>query len=199
MKSESLLPRGSRAALPWARWAAAAAGFAILLASAAPALARSGAEIIPSLLMTRSKGDDVVRFSGGLAVRVPVVRRLLDAEIGASYRMDEFEGPDVRDVRVHEWPITASLWLRPQRYLYAGGGFGWYNTTYEYPFYYHSDRTLQRVGVHVGGGVRLPLERRTALDLGVRYVFLESDASDPYPHAFDNDGWTTSLGLAVRF
>jgi hypothetical protein len=158
--------------------------------------AARGAEIIPSLNLTRLEGSEGVRASAGLALRTPLVRRLLDVEVGATYRYDDYE---YGAVRVHDWPVTASVWLRPQRNLYVGGGVGWYHTTVENRDHLYADETTQRVGVHVGGGVLLPLSRRCALDFGGRYVFLERDRLELVPTEFDGDSWTTTVGVAVRF
>ncbi|MBI5837916.1 MAG: outer membrane beta-barrel protein [Candidatus Eisenbacteria bacterium] len=166
---------------------------ALTFGAAGPAVA---AEVIPSLHLTRETGQDAVRLSGGLAVRGPVVRGVLDTELGIAYRQDLYEGGDVR---VHSWPITASLWFRPQRALYVGGGLGWYNTTVEYPYSHYADETTQRVGVHLGGGVRVPLSREVSMDLGGRYVFRQHGHGALLPHDFEADSWTTTLGVAVRF
>ena len=75
------------------------------------------------------------------------------------------------------WPVTASLWLSPHPMLYAGGG-GWYRTTYDL-----KDKTLfkgitkDRIGLHPGGGVAVPLTPALGLELNGRYVFMQKDNS----------------------
>jgi opacity protein-like surface antigen len=98
------------------------------------------------------------------------------------------------------WPVTASLWLTPLSMLYAGGGVGWYHTTFDYnealPL---QDTTKQKFGVHLGGGLTLPLAPVLGLDLQGRYVFLNKAGIPPRPQSFNPDYWTTSLGLAIKF
>src|SRR5712664_1866282 len=54
--------------------------------------ARAGGQIVPSVGMTRAvDGDDQSKISGGLALRANIVPFLM-AEIGASYRNDEYFG-----------------------------------------------------------------------------------------------------------
>jgi opacity protein-like surface antigen len=140
--------------------------------------------------------DNTSQISGGLALRGDLAPILM-AEIGASYRSQVSLGGDVR---MKQWPITASLWLKPMPMLYAGGGAGWYHTTLDYdesqPF---SDETTQQFGVHLGGGLRVPLVPRVGLDLNGRYVFLGDIDQKLSTERMDPDFWTTSLGLAIRF
>src|SRR4030095_7959701 len=92
--------------------------------------ARAEGQIVPSVGLTRPvDGDDETQISGGLAVRGLLVPHLLMGEIGASYRNDEFFGGAL-DVR--QWPVTASLYVTPIPAIYAGGGVGWYHTTFDY-------------------------------------------------------------------
>ncbi len=156
------------------------------------------AEIIPSLGMTRTPnaGDDT-KISYGVAVRAGIVP-MLAAEIGLSYRKDELFNGQVEST---QWPVTASLWLKPMPMLYAGGGAGWYNTTLHYP---HTPAlasfTTQKFGVHLGGGVSLPILPGVAsVDLSGRYVYLGDQKSDLPPNSFKADYWTTSLGVAFHF
>jgi hypothetical protein len=88
------------------------------------------AEIVPSLGVTRSlHGDDTdAKMFGGLAVRGDLAP-LLKTEIGVAYRKEtRLDGA----LEVRMWPVTASLWLTPLPTLYAGGGVGWYHTTFDY-------------------------------------------------------------------
>jgi hypothetical protein len=159
--------------------------------------ARADGQIVPSVGMTRPvDGDDQSKISGGLAVRGDILPFLM-AEVGASYRNDEFFGGDL-DVR--QWPVTASLYVKPISNIYAGGGVGWYHTTFDY-----ADATgiptstSEEFGVHLGGGLQIPIAPVAAIDLNGRYVMLRDQESHLVPEKFDPDFWTTSLGLAIKF
>jgi Outer membrane protein beta-barrel domain len=158
----------------------------------------SAAEIIPSVGITRPVDDNVTsdaKIYGGLAVRGALLP-FLKGEIGAAYRSESrLDG----NLKVRQWPITTSLWLAPAPWLYAGGGVGWYQTTYDFnsalPF---QDDTQQQFGVHVGGGVEVPVAPAAALDLNGRYVFIRNQ-ENPIPQDFNPNFWTTTLGLAIKF
>ena len=156
-------------------------------------------EIIPSVGVTRTvdnnSGSDAQVF-GGLAFRGQVAP-VLKSEIGVAYRNQEFAGGDLT---VHQWPVTASLWVTPIPTLYAGGGVGWYHTTLEYAPALGLDKsTSQDFGVHLGGGVTVPIAPMAAIDLNGRYIFMKDQASQLPPNSFDPDFWSTSVGLAFRF
>jgi len=170
-----------------------------LMASTIGVSITRAAEIIPSLGITRSARpgeDDRAQLSGGLAVRGAILP-LLESEIGVAYRSESRLGGDLK---VRTWPVTASLWLTPIASLYAGGGVGWYHTTFGYgstlPL---EDETDQRFGAHLGGGLRVPLASAAALDLGGRYVFLTSPRHPLPANTSQPDYWTTTMGLAIRF
>jgi hypothetical protein len=176
--------------------------FAIILAIATLALivievsVARGAEIVPSLGITRPVDGGDAHLYTGLAIRGDVAP-LLEGELGVAYRSESrFDD----QLRVRSWPITASLYLRPVTALYAGAGVGWYQTTFAYadgvPL---GDETKQDFGVHVGGGIELPLGPGAGLDLNGRYVMMRDQQSRLVPEKFNPDFWTTSLGLAVRF
>jgi len=168
-----------------------------VLASASAGVSRA-AQIIPSIGYTKSTdanaGDG--KFLGGLALRVPLLP-FLSAEGGIAYRQDSFSGDDLK---VRMWPVTASLWLTPVPMLYAGGGLGWYRTTYDYasslPF---KDTTTNKIGVHLGGGVAVPLAPALGLDLNGRYIFMQKEDSLEFPTEFNPDFWSASVGLAIKF
>jgi Outer membrane protein beta-barrel domain len=157
------------------------------------------AEIVPSLGMTRSVNNgDQTQLSGGVAFRGNLFP-LLQAELGVSYR-SESEFDDALHVR--QWPITASLWVTPIPELYAGGGVGFYQTTLDYdqskvPL--ATDQTRQDFGVHLGGGVKVPLSQAVGLDLGGRYVMMRNQESTLIPQHFDPNFWTLNAGLAFKF
>jgi len=166
------------------------------LAVAAPS-ARA-AEIIPSMGMTRTpeSGDDT-NLSYGLAVRAPLAP-MVSAEIGVGYRTDTmFNGM----VESTQWPVTGSLWFSPMPSFYVGGGAGWYNTTLHYPNTpVYASVTSQEFGMHVGGGLTVPMIPMVAsLDLNGRYVYLGDQTSEMPPSQFNANFWTTSLGIALHF
>jgi hypothetical protein len=176
-----------------------AAGLAVLLAAlwAGVELARA-AEIVPAVGMSRTvDGDNPSRAFASLALRGDLLP-FLQTEVGVAYRSEQVIA-DQLNVRM--WPITASLWVTPVPALYAGGGVGWYHTTLDYasnlPF---NDQTRENFGVHLGGGVKVPLgSPAVAVDLGGRYVMLRPQESQLIPQHFDPDFWTTTLGLAIHF
>jgi hypothetical protein len=167
------------------------------LVATAPAVARA-VELIPSYGMSKStdaNGGDATNF-GGLALRAGLLP-FLNIEGGIGYRQDTFSGGDLK---VRQWPVSASLWLAPIHSVYAGGGLGWYHTTMDYndalPI---KDTTTEKVGVHLGGGVQLPLAPKLGLDLNGRYVFMQADKSNiQVPTRFNPDFWTVTLGLAIK-
>lgn len=155
-------------------------------------------QIIPSIGFTKATDANAAdgAFSGGLALRVPLLP-ILSLEGGINYRQESFSGDDLT---VRMWPVTASLWLTPMPLLYGGGGLGWYRTTYDYrealPF---DDVTSMQMGVHLGGGLQIPVAPAMGLDLHGRYVFMQQDDTVTFPTEFDPDFWNLSLGLAIKF
>ena len=171
----------------------------LLLAALTLAAARTeAAEVIPSLGMTRTPtSGDNTRLSYGVAVRGNIAP-MLAAEIGVGYRKDELLAGSIEST---QWPITASLWAKPLPMFYLGGGAGYYNTTLHYPGTPAlASSTSQEFGVHLGGGITMPMIPGIAsLDLNGRYVYLGDQASQLPPNTFKADFWTTSLGVAFHF
>jgi hypothetical protein len=159
-----------------------------------------GVEIIPSVGLQKAvEGSDEVKPYYGLALRARVLPAL-KAEVGAAYRTDDFSSA-TGDFTVKSWPLTASLWLSPIPVLYAGGGVGWYNQSFEFPAASGlENRTRQDFGMHVGGGLELPVAPSVGVDLNGRYVFLPVK-DDPVTVLKDWNPsfWTTSVGLAIHF
>ena len=156
-------------------------------------------EIIPSIGVTKSTDTNAgdARGFGGLALRAPLLP-FLSAEGGIGYRQDSYSDGDVK---VRQWPVTASLWATPFPMLYAGGGIGWYRTTLDFssdlPF---KDSTTQKIGVHLGGGANVPIGPRLGLDLNGRYIFMQKDNNNvQVPTTFNPDYWNLALGLAIKF
>ena len=171
---------------------------ALLLSGLALVPARTqAAEIIPSLGMTRMPDSDGTNISYGLAVRAPILP-MLSAEIGLGYRKDKFQGGDIEST---QWPVTGSVWLKVMPLIYLGGGAGLYNTTLHYPNTpILVSTTSQDFGVHLGGGLSVPLLPGVAsVDLNGRFVYLGDQQSDLPPNSFKADYWTTSLGVAFSF
>lgn len=172
----------------------------LLVGGLALADARSAqaVEIIPSVGITKSakNSSESARVYGGLAVRGSLLP-FIKSEVGVAYRNEERLNGNL-DVKM--WPVTASLWLSPIPSLYAGGGVGWYHTTLDYaaalPI---QDQTSQEFGMHLGGGLAIPIATRAALDLNGRYVFMDSQQTQLPPTTFDPDFWSTTIGLAIRF
>ena len=160
-------------------------------------LAKAG-EIIPSVGWTKiTDGNGETATSYGLALRGGIVP-MLSAELGFSYhKSDLFDG----QIEQTQWPLTASLWLKPMPMFYVGGGLGWYNTTLHYPNTPAlASYTSQKTGVHLGDGITMPLVPDVAsADLNLRYVYLDEQKSDLPPQNFKADFWTTSLGVAFHF
>jgi opacity protein-like surface antigen len=157
-------------------------------------------ELIPSVGVTKGVeggGNDTdAKLYGGVAFRGNIAP-ILKSEIGISYRNEtRLNG----DLNVRMVPVTAWLWLTPIPALYAGGGVGWYHTRFDYnPALPFTDTTEQKFGVHLGGGLEVPLSPAAALDLNGRYVFMDKQNSQLPPAQFNPDFWSTTLGLAIHF
>jgi opacity protein-like surface antigen len=180
--------------LEWRRGIGRLATVALLSALAGPGFA---AEIVPSVGLTKPihGGEDANVYSG-LAIRDNIAPALR-GELGFAYRS---ESRFADQLKVRSWPVTASLYLTPIPIVYAGAGVGWYQTTFDYsnnsPLL--RDETKQLFGVHVGGGMEVPLGG-PAIDLNGRYVMLQDQQSRLVPEKFNPDFWTMSLGLALKF
>ena len=123
----------------------------------------------------------------------------IQSEIGVAYRREQFSGGSGAATT---WPLTASLWVAPIPFLYAGGGAGWYHTSFTYPgltLTATAATTQQRFGTHVGGGMRMPLAPMVGLDLNARYVILDNPKNASVPSGYDPKFWSAALGLGVKF
>lgn len=172
---------------------------AVLLSSLSliPATGRT-MEIIPSVAMTKSTDTnaDDAKFSGGLALRMPLMP-FLKLEGGIAYRQESYFN---NALELHTWPVTLSAWVTPIPMLYAGGGLGWYRTTYTLSSPLpHGSMTTEKLGEHLGGGVIVPLAPRLGLDVNGRYIFMQKNNDVQLPTKFNPDFWTASAGLAIRF
>jgi opacity protein-like surface antigen len=172
---------------------------ACLTAASTARAADNKPELIPSVGWTKStdanSGD--AKLFGGLALRAPVLP-FLNLEGQIAYREDDHVAGIAKE---RMWPVTASAWLKPGIPLYAGGGIGWYHTTFDFPESVPiHDTTVDHVGIHLGGGADVPLSNQVALDLNGRYIWMQQNNNDPeFPRSFDPDFWTVGLGLALKF
>lgn len=155
------------------------------------------AELVPSYGLTRQLHDsDNVKGMFGLALRGSIIPDLLQSEIGVGYRTEDMNNDAIH---VKQWPITASVLLAPMNVVYADAGVGWYHTTYDYQDPLLADQTVQKFGVHLGGGFKVPVAPRVALDLSGRYVHLQDQESRLIPEKFNPSFWTLSAGFALKF
>jgi len=154
-------------------------------------------EIVPSVGVTRATdGSGDPKTFLGVALRGSLVPMVKD-EIAVGYRSEEyFNG----DLKVRMVPVTASVWLAPVPFIYAGGGLGLYATSLQYRDALMIPTTTdQSFGVHLGGGINLPLAPMVAVDVNSRYVFMREQASQISQSRFNPDFWSTSVGLAIKF
>lgn len=163
--------------------------------------AHSG-EIIPSVGFTRpvDSDNDETDLSGSLALRGSLGTPFLLGQVDASYRTESRFGDQLR---LRMWPLTASLWLAPAEIVYLGGGVGMYNVTFDYDqdiIGIPEDKTEQEFGVHLGGGLKIPLATSTAVDLSGRYVMMRDQDTTLIPTgSFDPDFWSMNAGLSFGF
>jgi len=157
----------------------------------------SATELIPSVGLTRSADSDEAKSLYGLALRSYIVPHAIQGEIQGQYRQEELYNGDLH---LKTWPVTASLYVAPIQQVYVGAGAGWYHNTFDYRDALNiPNKTTEQFGVHVGGGMQLPIMPGAALDLNGRYVFLEDQHSELIPEKFNPDFWSASLGLALKF
>jgi len=155
-------------------------------------------ELIPSLGFTKSTDENAEDGNAlvGLALRYPVMS-FLKLEGAIAYRQDSFSDGDLK---VRQWPVTASAWLNVLPSVYAGAGIGWYRTTLDYSddLPYEDDTSMQ-TGLHVGGGLSLPMGPKYGLDLNGRYIFMQGNNDNvQLPTTFNPDFWSLSLGLVFK-
>ena len=155
-------------------------------------------EVIPSIGFARpAQGGDSKLYTG-VALRTGLAP-FIQSELGVAYRSEQFASGAASATT---WPLTASLWVAPIPFLYAGGGVGMYQTSFSFPGtpLIASAATTQRsFGTHVGGGMRMPIAPMLGLDLNARYVILEKPKSSLIPSSYDPKFWSAALGLGVKF
>ncbi|MFM7232386.1 MAG: outer membrane beta-barrel protein [bacterium] len=155
-------------------------------------------EVVPSLGMSRNPSyGDAAKVSYGLALRHDLAP-FMSGELGVGYRQDQLQSGTIEST---QWPVTLSLWFKPIPAIYLGGGTGLYNTTMHYPNSAITDKTTNTdFGLHVGGGVVLPMIPGLAsLDVSGRYVRLGTAITEVLSQSILSDYWTTSLGVAFQF
>jgi len=171
--------------------------FALSGLGVAQAAVASATELIPSVGLTRSVDSDEAKSLYGLALRSYIVPHVIQGEIQGQYRQEELYNGDLH---LKTWPVTASLYVAPVQQFYVGAGAGWYHNTFDYRDALNiPSKTTEQFGVHIGGGMQLPIMPGAALDLNGRYVFLEDQHSELVPDKFNPDFWSASLGLALKF
>lgn len=180
-----------------ARHAVFAVGATLLMLVVSTAPRAMAVQVIPSVGLTRSVDSDDTNKSVGLAFRGSVVPRVLKLEIAGSYRTEEhFDG----DLKLRMWPITTSVILAPIPNIYGLAGVGWYHTTFDYDdALLLDDETKEEFGVHLGGGITVPVAPSVGIDLNGRYVMMRDQENKLVPEKFDPDFWNLSLGLAFGF
>ena len=154
------------------------------------------AEILPSVGIARSTEGGDSKLYTGLAMRTGLFP-MVQSELGVAYRKEDFGG----SVSATTWPMTASLWFAPIPFAYAGGGLGWYHTSFSMegaPAGAALAATQTNFGTHLGGGLRMPLAPMIGLDLNARYVILESKDDAALPSNYDPKFWSVALGLGIK-
>jgi len=112
----------------------------------------------------------------GAATRVALAQRL-GAELSVDWRTDDLESGEIRTIPVQ---VSGLLYILPAVHLTAG--VGWYHV--DASFDAVTDRLLRfddstwDSGLHVGGGVEIPLGSRSKLTAEARYVFLGYQLED---------------------
>lgn len=154
-------------------------------------------EIVPSVGVSHTLDTDQNRAFLGLELRTNVAP-MVKLGLGAGYRSEKYYGGLMTATTV---PLTASLWVQPVPFFYAGGGAGAYVTLlgYEGAGAVVPDASKTSFGGHVGGGFNIPLAPMLALDLQGRYAFLGKQASALGSGEFDPSFWGASAGLALKF
>ncbi|HTO92157.1 MAG TPA: outer membrane beta-barrel protein [Candidatus Sulfotelmatobacter sp.] len=159
------------------------------------------AEIIPAVGVSRNAdGSGSAKLYTGLSVRTSIIP-MVKADLGVAYHTDEVNA-GVFTTNATTWPVTLSAWLAPIPFVYAGGGVGWYHTSYSIPGapgYAAAAATNTTFGTHIGGGFQMPLVPMLSLDLNARYVMLKKSDDSNLPSNYDPKFWSTALGLAIKF
>jgi hypothetical protein len=144
----------------------------------------------------KAKDAEEGQWFGGAGLRIKMGSIGFEGSI--DYRAEKYVNGNLT---IRSWPVMASVLFYPLPILYGVAGAGWYNTTFDYDqdkliFKYVKDKTDQEVGWHFGGGLELPLGRKSALAVDIRYVFLDYDFSEvPGSDELDSDFYAVTITL----
>jgi hypothetical protein len=148
----------------------------------------------PQIGYQKARDAEDGKLMGGAALRVQLASNF-KIEGAINYRQEKFAGGNLT---VRSWPVTVTGLIYPLPIVYGSLGAGWYNTRFEYassnPRIAVED-TRQEVGWHFGGGVELPLGKRTKLVGDLRYVFLNYDFDQVPGVQLDSDFYMLTVGL----
>ncbi len=110
----------------------------------------------------------------GGAVRIRLLN-FISGEVAASYRSEDVEGGG----SIKTVPIQVSAMLHILPAVHATAGVGWYRVDANLDAVGMTLRSFDDqasdAGLHVGGGLDVPLSPRLSLNLEARYVFLGYD------------------------
>jgi hypothetical protein len=144
----------------------------------------------------KAKDAEEGQWFGGAGLRLKMGSIGFEGSI--DYRAEKYVNGNLT---IRSWPVMASVLFYPLPILYGVAGAGWYNTTFDYDqdkliFKYVKDKTDQEVGWHFGGGLELPLGRKSALAVDIRYVFLNYDFSEvPGSEELDSDFYAVTITI----
>lgn len=148
----------------------------------------------PQIGYQKARDAEDGKLMGGAALRAQLASNF-KIEGAINYRQEKFAGGNLT---VRSWPVTVTGLIYPLPIVYGSLGAGWHNTRFEYassnPRIAVED-TRQEVGWHFGGGVELPLGKRTKLAGDLRYVFLNYDFDQVPGVQLDSDFYLFTVGL----
>ncbi len=169
----------------------AAFAMAALLAGSAGAQDLS---IGPQIGYQKAQGAEEGKMMAGAALRLKLSSNFR-VEGAINYRQEKFSGGNLT---VRSWPVMVTGMIYPLPIMYGAVGAGWYNTKFEYassnPRIAVED-TRQEVGWHFGGGLEIPLGKRTKLAGDIRYVFLNYDFDQVPGVQLDSDFYMLAVGM----
>ena len=132
--------------------------------------------------------------SNMLGVQARLRGPVIGVEGAIDYRNDDLGG----GLELKTWPVTASLLVYPIPAAYALAGFGWYNTTLDFPSGSTFENSTQSaLGYHFGAGVELPLAPMFKLMGDVRWQFVDYEF-DEIPSSIGNvnaDSYSFNAGF----
>jgi len=153
--------------------------FALALAALAPAVPANAITLLvgPNAGWSYTSDSEISAPIFGGAARVHLLD-FISAELAVSYRSEDVEGGGTIDTV----PIQVSGMLHIVPAVHATLGVGWYEVDANLDAVGMTlgsfDDQASDFGLHLGGGVDVPLSTRLLLNLEARYVFLGYDLSD---------------------